>query len=91
MTALTCELNWLKGLMYSLEVSHPRAMNLHCDNQSAFYLAENLLFHERSKHIEVDCHFLRDVILDCTINSSYVPTTSQLAGIFKKVLGQKTV
>lgn len=89
MAALTCELKWLKGLLDSLGVSHPRAMNLHCDNQSALYLAQNPVFHERTKHIEVDCHFLRDAILDCTISPSYVPTTSQLADIFTKALGQK--
>lgn len=49
-------------------------MNLYCDSQFAIYLAQNPVFHERTKHIEVDCHFLRDVILDGTINPTNVPT-----------------
>lgn len=58
MATLTCELKWLKGLFGSLGVRHPLAMNLYCDSQySALYLAQNPVFHERTKHIEVDCHF----------------------------------
>ncbi|RVX14877.1 Retrovirus-related Pol polyprotein from transposon RE2 [Vitis vinifera] len=89
MAAVTCELKWLKGLLLSLGVHHPKAIKLFCDSQSALHMAKNPVFHECTKHIEVDCHFVRDAITDGLIAPSYVPTVTQLADIFTKALGKK--
>ncbi|GAA0169983.1 hypothetical protein LIER_40862 [Lithospermum erythrorhizon] len=89
MAAVTCELKWLKGLLNSLGISHSRPMHLHYDSQSALHLPQNPIFHERTKHIEVDCHFLRDAILDGLIATSHVSTSEQLADIFTKALGKR--
>ena len=86
--AVTCELKWLKGLLLNLEVHHSKSINLYCDSQSTLHLAQNPVFHERTKHIEVDCHFIQDAIQDGLINPSHVPTNAQLADIFTKALGQ---
>lgn len=89
MAAITCELKWLKGLLLSLGVHHPKSIPLFCDSQSALHIAKNPVYHERTKHIEVDCHFVLDAITDGLIEPSYVPTTVQLEDIFTKALGKK--
>jgi hypothetical protein len=89
MATTTCELIWLKTLLQSLGVAHPRPMKLYCDNQAALHIAANLVFHERTKHIEIDCHFIRNAILKGNITTKYVPTHAQLANIFTKALGKK--
>ena len=58
-------------------------MVMYCDNQAAMYIANNLVFHERTKHIEVDFHFIKHS--DDTLASS-----CQFANIFTKVLSKKS-
>ena len=87
MATTTCELKWLKGLLMLLGVHHTTPMRLYCDSHAALHLAANPVFHERTKHIVVDYHFVRDEIQNDSISPSYVPTQSQLADIFTKALG----
>ncbi|XP_021730752.1 uncharacterized protein LOC110697676 [Chenopodium quinoa] len=88
MARLTCELKWLKQLLRALGVEHKQGMNMYCDSQSTLHIANNLVFHERTKHIEVDCHLIRDAIKEGVIKPSYVSTKIQLADIFTKALGK---
>ncbi|WMV49466.1 hypothetical protein MTR67_042851, partial [Solanum verrucosum] len=64
MTTTTCELKWLKEILSSVGVTHPTPIRLYCDSQSALHITKNPVFHERTKHIERDCHFLRDEITE---------------------------
>ena len=89
MASVTCELKWLKVLLLSLGVHHPKAIPLFCNSQSTLHIARNPVFHERTKHIEIDCHFVRDAIIDGLIAPSYVTTKAQLADIFTKALGKQ--
>lgn len=88
MATTTCELKWLKSLLSELGIFHKGPMRLHCDNQAALHIAQNPVFHERTKHIEVDCHFIRNEVLQGNVQPSYVPTSEQLADIFTKALGR---
>ena len=55
-----------------------------CDNISAAPLAANSVFHARSKHIEIDLHFVRDKVIRKELLIQYVPSTDQLADVFTK-------
>ena len=51
---------WLQNLLMKFNFKQPGLMPMHCDNQSTIYIAQNPVFHERIKHVEVDYHFVRD-------------------------------
>ena len=55
----TCKLVWLRWLLADMDAPQPTATPLYYDNRSAIYIAHNDVFHERTKHIEIDCHITR--------------------------------
>ncbi|GJS93166.1 cysteine-rich receptor-like protein kinase 8 [Tanacetum coccineum] len=84
--ALTCcEVTWLVSLLKDLGLKDLGPVDLKCDNKVALYIAANPVFHAR-KHIEIDCHYVRDQIKRGEVLPSYVSTKSQLADVFTKVL-----
>lgn len=87
MATTTCELTWLLYLLQDLHVKHDKPVLMHCDNQASLHITANLVFHERSKHIEAGCHIVRNRILDGTLKIFYVSTKNQLANVFTKALG----
>ncbi|CAL2260009.1 unnamed protein product [Prunus armeniaca] len=86
MAATTCELTWLRYMLQDLLVNHSEPAKLFCDNQAALYIAANPVYHERTKHIELDCHTIRERIEKGEIKTGYVQTGEQIADIFTKPL-----
>ncbi|RVX09440.1 Retrovirus-related Pol polyprotein from transposon RE2 [Vitis vinifera] len=91
MALATCELIWLKHLLQELRFGKDEQMKLICDNQAALHIASNPVFHERTKHIEVDCHFIREKIASGCVATSFVNSNDQLTDIFTKSLGGPTI
>ena len=86
MTLETCELIWLRHLFQELRSGKDEQMKLICDNQAALHIASNPVFYERTKHIEVDCHFIREKIASRCMTFSFVNLNGQLTDIFTKSL-----
>ena len=72
------KLLWLRWLLQDMGVSQLSATPLHCDNHNAMQIAHNDIFHERTKHIENDCHFISYHILQGIIRSSLFPLQIKL-------------
>ncbi|WKA06381.1 hypothetical protein VitviT2T_024283 [Vitis vinifera] len=85
----TSELLWLRWLLKDLGVSTSSATPLYYDNQSAIHIAHNDVFHERTKHIEIDCHFIRYHLLHGALKLFSVSSKDQLADIFTKSLPKR--
>ncbi|GKB00556.1 ribonuclease H-like domain-containing protein [Tanacetum coccineum] len=81
--AETC---WLRNLLRELHTPLATATLVYCDNVSAVYLSSNPVQHQRTKHIEIDIHFVRDLVATGAIRVLHVPSRYQYADIFTKGL-----
>ena len=86
MASAASEVTWLVRLLEELQVPSLKPVLLHCDNISAIHIAKNPVFHERTKHIDIDCHFTRDKVLEGLLQLTYLPTQNQLADVLTKIL-----
>ncbi|PNX71839.1 putative copia-type protein [Trifolium pratense] len=82
----TCEAQWLMYLLQDFKIAHPSPVVIYCDNKSALHIAANPVFHERTKHIEMDCHVVRDKVQSGLIHLLSVPSKEQVADILTKSL-----
>nr|XP_016438494.1 PREDICTED: uncharacterized mitochondrial protein AtMg00810-like [Nicotiana tabacum] len=80
------ELTWL---MKELGVSVKLPMDLYCDNKASLQIAANPIYHERIKHIDIDCHFIREKIQERLIRTAHIATQEQPADILTKALGHR--
>lgn len=78
------EASWLHQLLSELQSPLQRATLVYCDNISAVYMSANPVQHQRTKHIEIDLHFVREHVALGAVRVLHVPTTSQDADIFTK-------
>ncbi|MFV0960694.1 Ty1/Copia family ribonuclease HI, partial [Klebsiella pneumoniae] len=86
MAQTAAEIVWIKSMLEWLGIFVPRPIHMWCDNLAAIYIANNPVFHERTKHIEVDCHYIRDMILKGEIATSHVSSEEQTTDVFTKPL-----
>lgn len=89
MTLVSCEVTWLTALLQDMGVTDLPSTVLNCDNQDALAIAANPVLHERTKHVEIDCHFIRDKVRSGLIVPRHVPTYAQVADVFTKQLPSK--
>ena len=80
----TSELLWLRWLLQDLGVSTSSATPIYYDNRSAIQIARNDVFHERTKHIEINCHLVRHHLLQGSLQLISISSHDQLADIFTK-------
>ncbi|XP_048501643.1 uncharacterized mitochondrial protein AtMg00810-like [Beta vulgaris subsp. vulgaris] len=85
--ALTiCEVMWLKQLFQDLGVTNMHKTPVFCDNQAALAIASNPVHHEKTKHVDIDCHFIRDKTNEGVVLPTYVSTKHQVVDVFTKLL-----
>ena len=86
MTTTTCELTWLRYLLQDLQVEHRQSTTLLCDNKTTLYIKTNPVYHEWTKHIELDFHIVCEKIQNEKIQTAHMQTKYQVADIFIKLL-----
>ncbi|XP_020704869.2 uncharacterized protein LOC110115833 [Dendrobium catenatum] len=86
LASATSDIIWLRRLLAEFQVSVSSPTSLSCDNISALALANNPVFHARTKHIEIDYHFIRDRILSNEISVHHISSLDQPADLLTKPL-----
>ena len=84
-----CEAIWMRKILVSLFGSHLDPTVIHCDNQSCIKLLVNHVFHDRSKHIDIQYHHIRDCVQRKIMLLQYIPTEDQDADILTKMLTKR--
>lgn len=86
MATTVCEIQWLHYLLQDLNQPQLAPTSMFCDNQSAMHIAHNPSYHERTKHIELDCHIVREKLQQGLVHLLPISTTLQTADVFTKPL-----
>lgn len=84
-----CELLWLRKLITEIRFVPTSEMNLFCDNKTSISISHNLVQHDCTKHVEVDCHFIKENLEAKTIQFLFVNSKDQLANILTKTMSSK--
>lgn len=83
-----CEGIWLKRVLEELKQSMNLPIKLYSENMAAINISHNPVQHDRTKHVEIDRHFIREKIDDGVIRLSYIPSREQTADILTKGLAR---
>lgn len=81
-----CELLWIRRISLDLGIYLSKPMLLYCDNEFAVKIANNPVQHDRTKHVEIDRHFIKDHLEKRTVELPHVTSKEQLADMLTKVV-----
>jgi hypothetical protein len=79
---------WLPNILTDLFFHEMDSIVIHCDNQSYVKLSKNHVFHDKSKHIEIKYHYIRDMVQRKAVHVQYLSTHEQVADVFTKPLSR---
>jgi hypothetical protein len=79
---------WIRSLLAYLQIQFSNPMEMRCDNRAATFITNNPAFHERMKHVEVDCQYIRDIIQKRLLYTTSVAFEEQTVDIFTKPLAR---
>ncbi|GJW06273.1 uncharacterized mitochondrial protein-like protein [Tanacetum coccineum] len=85
-TNTAAEIIWITHLLRELHALPPDRPTLLCDNKSALFMSQNPVSHKRAKHIDLDYHFVRELVASGKLYTKFIPTKLQVADIFTKSL-----
>ncbi|GKF52363.1 uncharacterized mitochondrial protein-like protein, partial [Tanacetum coccineum] len=86
MANTAAEIVWITHILRELHALPPDRPTLLCDNKSALFMTQNPVSHKRAKHIDLDYHFIRELVSSGKLYTKFVPTNLQVADIFTKSL-----
>ena len=89
MYSLVKELLWLQQLCSELYINIKYPCKIQCDNKAAIQLGEKDIYHERTKHINICYHAIREKVKDGTMELAWIQTQQQIADIFTKPLNKQ--
>ena len=81
-----CEGMWIKSILEDLKIGISKPMKLYCDNKAAISMAHNIVQHDKTKHVEIDRHFIKEKLESGIICIPYVLSDGQIADVFAKGL-----
>lgn len=84
-----CELLWVRNVLSDLGVKYTKPMNLHCDNKAAIQIAQNPVQHDRTRHVEVDRHFIKEKVDQKIIQLPFIKSKNQLVDVLTKSVSGK--
>ena len=87
---VACGVVWLRRILMDVAVQMRTTTIFRCDNQSCMAITENPICHARTKHIEIQYHYVPGLINNGTVELEYYPTLENVVDIFTKALGATT-
>ena len=84
MTLIAAEVIWLLNILKDLHIQLPTKRTLLCDNTNAIFMARNPVSQNQSRHINIDIHFVRELVSNGSLQIQHVSSTLQLADILTK-------